>query len=463
MSEQKKFLLRKVTGDQTLESEQEIRSWFQRGQCKAADLLFDFATRKWSRVGDHAALASLLPPKPTSLPERKLIYVLNPSSSTPIVQGPYSTKDLQQLSASRELCESSWVYVDGDKEWRQIRSVKALADMLGALPTDIPAQPATALTPPGLPLSHEPPQIALNQPTSPSIQLDVPTGEFQKIAEAADDHVEKEEETKAVSVLGLSLTTEEPKGPPKPPGKPTVPPPPAAAARPPLPPKRENTMSLELPADAAPVHVEGERIARETEGSFDGITAEISPDPIWMIKGAENEAISGPFRFLEVLKYIEEGRITRNDKVSRVGSNRFVKIAQQYEFNVKFTLETKVERGVEKQKILIKRRHPRVPYITGVQVVGRQGTMAGSCVNISAGGILMEIPKAEFNLGDVLEIKLMPGLIERAISCRALVIGKIPKIPPGYALRFEQLKNEDKEAIEYFVQEALKREMINHG
>jgi hypothetical protein len=43
------------------------------------------------------------------------------------------------------------------------------------------------------------------------------------------------------------------------------------------------------------------------------------------------------------------------------------------------------------------------------------------------------------------------------------VIGKIPKIPPAYALKFEDLKNEDKEAIEYDVQEMLKREMSNNG
>ena len=111
------------------------------------------------------------------------------------------------------------------------------------------------------------------------------------------------------------------------------------------------------------------------------------------------------------------------------------------------------------QKILIKRRHPRVPYITGVQIVSKHGQLAGQCVNISAGGILLEVPKAEFNLGEIIEVKILPGLINKAISCKSLIIGKIPKIPPGYALKFEDLKPEDKEAIEYFVQENLKREM----
>ena len=60
---------------------------------------------------------------------------------------------------------------------------------------------------------------------------------------------------------------------------------------------------------------------------------------------------------------------------------------------------------------------------------------------------------------EIIEVKILPGLISKAISCKALIIGKIPKIPPGYALKFEDLKKEDKEAIEFFVQESLKREM----
>jgi len=163
------------------------------------------------------------------------------------------------------------------------------------------------------------------------------------------------------------------------------------------------------------------------------------------------------------VKYLEEGRLTKNDKISRVGANRFVKIAQQYEFNVKYSVETVVEGGLEKQKIFIRRRHPRVPYITGIQVMSKHGLLPGTCVNISAGGILMEMPKAEFNLGEILELKILPGLIQKTISCKSLVIGRIPKIPPGYALKFEDLKPEDKEIIEHYVTESLKREMAKNS
>ncbi|RYZ98987.1 MAG: PilZ domain-containing protein, partial [Proteobacteria bacterium] len=101
----------------------------------------------------------------------------------------------------------------------------------------------------------------------------------------------------------------------------------------------------------------------------------------------------------------------------------------------------------------------RVAYMTGVQVLSRHGALTGTCINISAGGILVEMSKAELVLGDIIEVKILPGLINRSIACKAQVIGKIPKIPPGFALKFEDLKNEDKEAIEFFVQEMLKREL----
>ena len=89
-------------------------------------------------------------------------------------------------------------------------------------------------------------------------------------------------------------------------------------------------------------------------------------------------AIRTTFRFLDVMKFLEEGRINKIDKISRIGTNRFVKIQQQYEFNVKYSIESVVEHGVEKQKILIKRRHPRVPYFTGVQVLTKGGMMAAN-------------------------------------------------------------------------------------
>ncbi len=212
------------------------------------------------------------------------------------------------------------------------------------------------------------------------------------------------------------------------------------------------SLSVETPPNGI------KRPKRDVDG-FDGIVAEIPMDPIWLVKQGTSETVSGPFRFLEIVKLLEEGKLTKNDKISRQGTKSFVKFHQQYEFNVKFSLESVVENGQEKQKILIRRRHPRVPYMTGVQIVSKYGLLAGQCVNISAGGILMEVPKAEFNLGEIIEVKIMPGHITKAISCKSLIIGKIPKAPPGYALKFEDLKPDDKEAIEYYVQETLKREM----
>lgn len=522
MSEATKFLLRKATGDQTAESEQEIRDWFQRGQCKPADFLFDFATQKWCRVGEHPLLAALLGPKPATAPDRRLVYLMS-SGGQPVPQGPFSMKEIQGRIQARELTLSSWVFVEGDKEWRQVRAVKALADLLPALPTDLPAAPAPAAPAPAAPADSgfsldldlgapsapsAPPAAApavapkpkLSVQTNPSIRIDLDAAAAEPpsappasapTAATDDDFPEREEATMAISALGLSLQsgpeTAPPSAPPvAPPGPPPgasrpaplpgLPPAPGAAApsapsgpppggppRPPTPgtpPKAPPgapagfMLGNQVPTPAAP-----SAPPADGDGNFDGLTAEIPVEPIWLVKPASAETVSGPFRFLEVVKFLEEGRLTKNDKISKVGTNRFVKIQQQYEFNVKFSLETVIEHGVEKQKILIKRRHPRVPYITGVQVLSRHGMLAGNCINISAGGLLLEVAKADLALGEIIEIKILPGLIARSISCKAQVIGKIPKMPPGFALKFEDLKNEDKEAIEFFVQETLKREL----
>lgn len=510
-----KFLLRNSTGDQPIATDAELRDLLQRAQCKPGDFLFDFGSSKWGRVGDHPTLASLFADKPVGVPDRRVIYFLAPGGDPKSPQGPLSTREIQVRAQGREIGPSTWVFVEGDKEWRQIRAVKILADMLPALPTDRPSPPApiavapAAAPAPELPVASGPPPFSLTAapsvappasvpvaalepeieaPSMPSIKLDLggPSAPPPRAAPAVpasaghasdDDHVEREEITMALDTMGLNLHSQHanlPPSPPKParPGLAPLPSAPGAAppsgdpatspkAPPPVggislgtPPHGTSGLSLGTPPHGTPAPGKN----RDAEG-FDGIVAEIPMDPIWLVKPANGETVSGPFRFLEVIQFLEQGRLTKNDKIARAGTKAFVKIQQQYEFNVKFSIETVVENGQEKQKILIRRRHPRVPYITGVQIVSKHGLLAGQCVNISAGGILMEVPKAEFNLGEIIEVKILPGLIAKSITCKSLIIGKIPKIPPGYALKFEDLKPEDKEVIEHYVQETLKREM----
>jgi hypothetical protein len=426
MSEGKRFLLRRLTGDLSAETEQDLRDWLLKGLGKAGDFLYDANSKSWGRLGDHPALSSCFA-KPTTNPEKRVVYILPPGSGALLPLGPFSIKETQQRLLARDATASSWVFVEGDKEWRQLKSLKALSDMLPPLPAEPPVATASSAAPSARP---EPNTGSIPMQTSPSIHIDM---------SGVDQEPEREDPTMSISTLGLSLD-----------GIKSLPPMPSRAPPPPAPPAAK--------AASAPVPPED-----KDSGAFDGITAEIPTDPIWLVKPANAENTSGPFRFLEVVKYLEEGRLTKNDKISRVGANRFVKIAQQYEFNVKYSVETVVEGGLEKQKIFIRRRHPRVPYITGIQVMSKHGLLPGTCVNISAGGILMEMPKAEFNLGEILELKIMPGLIQKAISCKSLVIGRIPKIPPGYALKFEDLKPEDKEIIEHYVTESLKRQMAKNS
>lgn len=490
MSESKQFILRKVTGDQTVNSEQEVLDWFQKGQSKPGDFLFDFSQSKWFRVGDHPSMAGIFS-KPTQQPEKRLIYIIAPGPM-PLLQGPFSLKEMQQKSHAREVCENSWIFVEGDKEWRQVRTVKALSEILLPFPTDNPGaikkptphpmdnpisieeDSISLVTNPSLVSSPPPAKAAMPLPKAPAAMpamaappksIPVAPPVTPTIAPAPNamasagiepmELVEKEEQTMAFSMLGLALeeekNTKNTAAPPPSPQKTST----AIPSPPPSVPKAPPAFQ-EIPAAAnAQPSPPG---ADKDQGSYDGLTAEIPGDPIWMIKPVNSEMVSGPFRFLDVVKFLEQGKISKNDKISKQGTNRFVKIQQQYEFNVKFSLETVIEHGVEKQKILIRRRHPRVPYIADVQVMSKLGLLTGSCVNISAGGILMELPKAEFNLGDIIEVKILPAIITKPIFCKSMVIGRIPKIPPAFALKFEDLKKEDKEVIEFYVQEALKRE-----
>ncbi|MCO5142114.1 MAG: PilZ domain-containing protein [Oligoflexia bacterium] len=504
-----KLIVRKLSGEELTLASSELRSMVSEGSIGFSDFIFDTQLGSWSRVGDHSLFQKIFEQKPTVVPEKKLIYFWQTSveSSQGMVRGPFSLQEVKNNAASQGVCENTWVFVEGDKEWRKVKAVKAISSLLRPLPKErpvgagmsSPASPSPA-SPSAVPPSAVPPaapKLSLNaekevEQSNPSIALDLnevtasetdisaadsdvppplpssadsqpgkvsfspmPEKTAEAISNSSADEHEREDITMAFSALGLSAELESAKKVEMPKAVPKLGSSTAAGG----PPKPPPVASVPLKPTMPPAKLTKEKNDRD-QGSYDGITAEISSDAIWLIKQGVSDNAVGPFRFLDIKKFLDEGKLSKNDKISKVGTNRFVKISQQYEFNVQFSVETVIERGVEKQKILIKRRHPRVPYISDVQVTCRLGLVVGSCVNLSAGGILLELPKSELNLGEVIEIKIMPAVIERAISCRALVIGKIPKIPPGYALKFENLKQEDKEAIEYFISEALKKEQL---
>ena len=327
--------------------------------------------------------------------------------------------------------------------------------------------------PPPMPVpgrAHAAPPVA---PAAPAPGQEPSQVRFEYRQANAVEEIPDEEQTKAVSKLGLAQKlTPEPDfqqhkrtssgfvpapslggEAPVPPGRPAAPVPPPARAG--------NTKpKVPFPPGAtAPTMVPPLAPAGAIDDSGDeGIVVEIPQGPIWLIKQERSERVTGPYSFQQVIDLLRTGQITKEDKISKQGTNRFAKIAQQYEFNVKYSVETVVEDGVERQKILIKRRHPRAAYMTDVHVMKVGRKWLGKCVNVSAGGILLESGDLEAALGDTVMIEIMPGAISRKISVSALVIGRIPKKPPGFALRFVDLKTEDKEAIEYFVMESLKKE-----
>lgn len=447
-----KFLVKTPTTERSSDSEQEILEWFLAGTCHPGNFVYLDEQKTWITLAELPTIAAYFSDKPTAVLEKCAVHVMH-AGREPRHSGPYSLSQLKERFASGEFCGQSWIFVDGDKEWRQVMNVKILKDLLPALPVSEPAPSV---------------QQPTRQPTG-SVPRPVESGEYE----------DRDEVTNAVSVLGLDMKVASPPAPalvldlapaapalelapplevapapipaPTPVPTPSPPPPTPAQVKVPPPPTFQPAPKVAIAADS--------KLDRD-QGSYDGITAEIPADPIWLIKKNESENVMGPFRFLEVMKFLQEGKISKNDKISKLGSNRYCKILQQYEFNVQYTLETVVEGGVEKQKILIRRRHPRVPYMADIQVTRGGAMTLATCVNISAGGVLAEASKVDFALGEMVEIKILPGLINRTIVCKALVIGKIPKMPPGFAFKFEELKREDKEAIEYFVQAGLKKETL---
>lgn len=562
-----RFLVRSAAGDHLAQSEAEILDWLTHGHCGSGDFVYSERDGSWRAVCELPLIAPLFAIKPAVKLEKPVITVYRLGQGKSFQSGPFTLSTVLEMLHKGELCASSWIFVEGDREWRQVRQVKILREALPQAPRDTPnftLREATTLhghtskrsadVSEGLPLA--PPQVledlsidalqvGVNENTAKIIppvemvfapapesasqaELSVPdrptatatltaalpmndsapeaepppppkvefvpipnfsgtgvdssevTGsnasaavspsfeEFNKeefsvqlatrvstpsLAVApppappplsAEDNnvfleeVPLEEQTKAVSKLGLALPPTETS---------------ATAFPPPPPPRTGKTQVTTLPPPPKMVP----RIPAKEE-QFDGLTVEISAEPIWMVKSEKSDRITGPYTFQQVLDLLRTGRLTKEDKVSKGNSHRFNKISQQFEFNVNFSIERVVEGGVEREKIVVKRRHPRVAYITDVHLSKIGKSWLATCVNMSAGGILLEGPDMELNLGDVVELVIMPALIPRKICVSAQLIGKISKRPAGYAFRFTNLDREDKEEIEHFVLEALKKE-----
>lgn len=588
-----RFLVRTAAGDHLARSEAEILDWLRKGHCGPGDFVFSEQDSSWLAVCDLPLIAPIFSAKPSAKVERPVITVFRLGRGKTLQEGPFTLSAVLEMLQAGDLCAASWIFVEGDTEWRQVKNVRVLREALRQPPKDqprldigavapaeplmprqapatllpdkpprtlaqelgveddsaeghislgieqnsdpgltkqsqpsivplpsglIPAEPAavptltktqTLIRPlpsadtsepfPGLsPESKQAPAVSFvpipdaNPVPSPpksdsdlyTVQLDVPmpalattdlpnksvqgtgfdTSTHEVIAIAAPmpprnlenaDDVPEEEQTKAFSKLGLAqAVTVDPALVAIPPAAPIKA---SAPVRPPVL-KQGKTGKTAAPGVAGIASAAAVKVPPPPEEPFDGLTVEIPQDPIWLIKHDRSDRVSGPLTYQQVMDLLETKQLSRDDKISRSGTNRFNKISQQYEFNVQSSIETIVEGGVERQKILIKRRHPRVAYITEVYVSKIGRSWLAQCVNVSAGGILLESSEIDVELGDTVEIVMMPGEIERKISASALVIGKIPKRPPGFALRFLNLQRDDKEAIEYYVLNSLKKE-----
>ncbi len=490
----------------------EVLQWLKNRRCECGDAVYLESKEKWATVSDIGMIASLFQEKPQLEREKPLITVYRLGAGRSLQEGPFTLSATTEMVRQGTLSPASWVFFEGELEWRQVKAVEILSQALpplpreapdfstpketavpdatpsavpgamseaaapdpvpdiatpGAVPEAVAPDPVPDIAAPGTVPTEEALSIGVTSPPTPPAPLVTESlAQDQSLGDGVD-YIPREEQTMAFSILGLSALKEEEglDAPPAPPVSAQV----AEASSAPLPASPEAAPSPAAPSPAAPTPAvptaptamstemvnSGEKA---TEEDSDDMAIEISSDPTWYVKQESSGRLSGPFTFQEVVGMLQGGSLSKDDKIAKVGSDRFNKIEQQYEFNAKYSIETVVENGVERQKILIRRRHPRATYMTDAQISLNGQVFHAKCVNISAGGVLLETANLDVSLNDQLELTLMPGAITKQIQTTALVIGKIPKNPPGFALKFVNLSIEDKEAIQSYVMETLKRQ-----
>ena len=104
-----------------------ILDWLKQGHCGAGDFVYVEANGAWSPVCELPGIQPLFAAKPGVKLEKPVITVFKLGYGKSLQQGPFTLSTVFDMLARGDLCASSWIFIDGDKEWRQVKNVKVRA------------------------------------------------------------------------------------------------------------------------------------------------------------------------------------------------------------------------------------------------------------------------------------------------------------------------------------------------
>lgn len=180
----------------------------------------------------------------------------------------------------------------------------------------------------------------------------------------------------------------------------------------------------------------------------------ISNDPIWFVKKYDEEEVNGPFRYLEVIRMLQNQQIDEQDQVKKTGWV-WKTVNEVQEFRPSFIRHI-MEKDVNAQEVLVKRQHPRSSYMSPAIIRYNGIELKGTCTTISIGGCFVEVRNlSHLKIGETVDLEILPGEVPLPIHAQARVASIIERQPKGVGLEFTQINSSLQEKIEEFVTKFL--------
>ena len=402
------FLVRIRGKDYVFSSVAKIREMVESGFCLPGSFVFSKQNSTWMKVCELDGVSDLFSSPKKTTEEENLYYIAQDYGKEQFKEGPFPFSKIKSMLKSELLCGSSWL-LGPEEEWKQVNNFKEFSKFIAPLPEEKPSLTNFELLHSGLntgSVSVKPPRVNKNTFTPKE-----PKGETLLDVKTEEDICELQD-TKGSSKINS--------------------------------------------------------LPKEGEGNGDGIASrertfvlsetmadrlELPSEPIWYIKRTEDALgnSAGPYRFAKLISMLESGEVTRGDKISLNAEKGFIKIRDQFEFNINH----KIEGG----KVFIARKHFRVNYITevAVELLDKSSFMCDT-LDISEGGAQLEAKnKVQLSVGDTLILSVLPGLIKKRIKIVAKVVRINSSNEAKFSVGFLHIDEKEKVLIQDFIRGALER------
>lgn len=471
----------------------EVKLLVDGGFLTVYDFIFVTKKMKWFLLGELKAFKHLLPTKPTNevILEQPYIHILIDNQHA----GPFTKNQVKEKIEAREIGYFDYIFVEGHRDWIQIKSVPVFRELLQRIqdrPTGDPTSGDTSTRKDlfkSSAVSHTQAQYELpplnvedeanKSANSSSVEIDQL---LTKAAEAEEEFSPEDDallaslpdvrafvsapsldtiETSNVGGAMQALEGEQDEDRTKLSvklGK-------VVHGRAMI--DHEEQMDRRLPLNSQNIPDEfltkikdmekevdpNNPHLQSAEEIFTGDTFEIINQPIWILKSEKDPGKLHTFS--EILNLKADNHLEGSSELKQKGTMAWKRLDEIYEFNTKVIRKIVEVDGREEEKIFLKRKDLRVSYYSPAVIEMEGMRLQGFCTSISMGGCFIELPRVDKISQSAAKIKILSGAIPVEIETNGFVRRILKQKPKGVGIQFHELAPDTEKNIEEFIRKYM--------